>query len=591
MGDKHIFASKTYPLSSLLDDIERGDIALPDLQRPFVWKTTQIRDLFDSLFRGFPVGFILLWEITTEQRIKKIGTGEKKREPRFLVIDGQQRLTSLCSVIKNSEIINNKFEKFKPKISFNPLEAKFEVCSSAIEKDVFWINDISDFFVKTKDTTYSYITNFLKNLKRKKEISKAEEEKIAKNLGRLAAIKSYLFTVLELSSNLDTETISEVFVRVNSKGKPLNQSDFVMTVLSVYMPKLREKIERFSLEAKTVPESNKPSPYNNILQPDTDHLIRTIVAEAFSRGRLKYAHALLKGRDLETRIESEETRKQNLDLFQGAADRTLNLIYWHDFVKILKNIGIVNRPLISSALTIYFTYAFYLYGRKLQLDFQELEEFVGSWIYFSILTSRYVGSPETVFEGDIRSLKRKKEKDYFINTYKKIINSSLTQDFWEITLPNDILISSSPKNPAYLAYLMILNREDAKVLFSETRIRDVLGGEEKYKKNLIDKHHIFPANYLRKKGFKNSEINQVANFCYLEYPLNIKISDKDPKDYFPKLLERCTKKDLYYHAIPEKFWEMDYKKFLEERRRLIAKVIKDGVQKILNGTSAQKNIT
>jgi len=423
----------------------------------------------------------------------------------------------------------------------------------------------------------------LKNLKSKKEISDIEEEKITKNLESLAIIKSYRFTALELSSNLDTEMVSEVFVRVNSKGKPLNQSDFVMTVLSVYMPELRERIERFSLEAKTVPESNKPSPYNNILQPETDHLIRTIVADAFSRGRLKYAHILLKGRDPETRIESEETRKQNLDLFQKATDRALNLTYWHDFVKILKNIGIVNKSLISSALTIYFTYAFYLYGRRLQLDFQELERFVGSWIYFSILTSRYIGSPETVFEGDIHLLRRKEEKDYFINTYKEVINSELTKDFWEIKLPKDILVSSSPRNPGYLSYLMVLNREDAKVLFSETRIRDVLGGEEVYKKNLIDKHHIFPANYLKKKGLKNSEINQVANFCYLKYPLNIRISDKDPKDYFPKLLEKCTEKDLYYHAIPDKVWEMSYGDFLKERRKLISRVIKDSVQKIIYG--------
>lgn len=582
MTDKHIFTSKPYPLLNLLDEIENGDIALPDIQRPFVWKTTQIRDLFDSLFQGFPAGFILLWEITTEQRIKKIGTGDKKREPRFLVIDGQQRLTSLYSVIKNLEIKNEKFETFKPKISFNPLEAKFEVWNPAIKKDIFWIDNISDFFVKTKDTTHSYITNFLKNLKEKKEISNEGEEKITKNLERLAGLKSYLFTVLELSSDLDIEMVSEVFVRVNSKGKPLNQSDFVMTILSVYMPELRERIERFSLEAKTVPESSKPSSYNNILQPDTDHLIRAIVADAFSRGRLKYAHVLLKGRNPETRTESEETRKQNLDLFQKATDRALNLTYWHNFVKILKNIGIVNKSLISSALTMYFTYAFYLHARKLQLNSQELEKFVGSWIYFAILTSRYIASPETIFEGDLHSLKRKEEKDYFINTYKEIINSNLTQDFWKITLPNNILISSSSRNPAYLSYLMVLNKEDAKALFSETRIRDVWGGEEKYKKNLIDKHHIFPANYLKKKGLKNSEINQVANFCYLEYPLNIKISDKAPEDYFPKLLENGTEKDLYYHAIPDKFWEMDYNNFLEARRHLIAKVIRDGVQKILN---------
>jgi hypothetical protein len=578
----NIFTSKSYPLSSLLNDIENGDIALPDIQRPFVWKPTQIRDLFDSLFRGFPAGFILLWEITTEKRVKKIGVEEKKREPRFLVIDGQQRLTSLYSLIKNAEIIDQKFNKFKPKISFNPIEAKFEVYNPAIKKDIFWIDDISDFFVETKDTSHIYINNFLSKLKEKKEVSEEDEKLIAMNLGRLAAIKSYNFTALELSSILDAEMVSEVFIRVNSKGKSLNQSDFVMTVLSVYMAELREEIEKFSLESKQIPESNNPSPYNNILQPDTDYLVRVIIADAFLRGRLKYAHILLKGKDPKTRIESEETRNKNLKKFKEATDRSLNLTVWHDFVKIIKNTGIVNKSLISSSLTTYFTYAFYLSGRKQGLDFKELEEFVVSWLYFSILTSRYIGSPETIFEGDIRTLNKNRGKEHFLSEYKKIINANLTSDFWDITLPGNKLISSSSRNPAYLSYLMILNRENIKILFSETRIRDIFGGNEVYKKNLIDKHHLFPVNYLRNKELGTYDINQVANFCYLEYPVNIKISDKSPKDYFPKLMNNCTEKDLYYHAIPDNFWEMDYYKFLEERRKLIAKVLKDNIEKLFN---------
>lgn len=579
MAEKDIFKSTSYPLSKLIDDIEDGDIALPDLQRPFVWKSTQIRDLFDSLFRGYPAGFILLWEISSGERTRKIGTSEKKREPRFLVIDGQQRLTSLYSIIKNSEIVDEGFKAFKPKIAFNPLKEEFEVYNPAIGKDIFWIDDVSDLFKESG--TFSYITNFLKKLKEIKEINNEEAERIARNIERLEKIKSYPFTVIELGMNLDAEMVSDIFIRVNSKGKSLNQSDFVMTVLSVYRPGLREKIERFSLESKTVPESNIPSPYNNILQPNTDHLIRTIVADAFTRGRLRYAHVLLKGRDLKTKKESKESRDKSLKLFKQATERTLSLIYWHDFIKILKNIGIVNKSLISSALTIYFTYAFYLRARELEIDSKELEAFVGSWIYFSILTSRYIGSPETVFEADIILLTKKKDKRYFIETYKNIINSNITEDFWKTTLPNDILVSSSSRNPGYLAYLMVLNAKNVKVLFSETGIRDVLGGEEAYKKNLIDKHHIYPANYLKKKGLKPADINQVANFCYIEYPINIKISDKAPEDYFPKILKQYKDKDLYYHAIPEKFWLMKYPYFLEERRKLISKVIKKGVERFI----------
>lgn len=580
MPDKDIFKSTPYPVSKLLNDIESGDIALPDLQRPFIWKPKQIRDLFDSLYCSFPAGFILLWEIGPESaKTRQIGVEEKTREPRFLVVDGQQRLTSLYSVMKNSAIVNQKFEKFKPTISFNPLTAEFEVYNPAIGKDIFWIPDISNFFMR--ESTYSYIKDFLKNLKDKKGINDEEEKEITKNLEKLAEIKSYPFTVLELSSNLDTEVVSDIFIRVNSKGNPLKQSDFVMTVLSVYLPALREQIEKFSLLSKTLPETPSPSPYNSILQPDTDHLVRIVIADAFSRGRLKYAHALLKGRELETRTESKETRLKNLKLFERAADRALDLTRWHDSIKILKNIGIVNRSLISSSLTIYFTYALYIYAYQLGFDQEDLEKFVGAWIYFSILTSRYIGSPETAFERDLTLLKKEKTRKYFRKTYKRMINSGLTKDFWEITLPSDILVSSSSRNPAYLAYLMVLNMRGAKALFSETRIRDVFGGEEKYKKTLLDKHHIFPANYLKKKGYTNTDINQVANLCYLEFPINIKISDKGPGDYFPKLLRRCKSSELYLHAIPKNFWKMDYPEFLEERRRLVAKVIKRGVQKFI----------
>lgn len=580
MTDQAIFKSTSYPVSNLLNGIEDGDIALPDLQRPFIWKPKQIRDLFDSLFHGFPAGFILLWEIGPEvNKTKPIGMGEKKREPRFLVIDGQQRLTSLYSVIKNSPIVNKKFEKFKPKISFNPLEAEFEVYNPAIGKDIFWIDDLSEFF--TKDSDYSFIKVFLENLKSKKEVTDGEEKQIARNLGKLAKIKGYQFTVLDLSSALDTEIISDIFIRVNSKGNPLKQSDFVMTVLSVYLPEVRERIERFSLMAKTVPEPLSPSPYNKVLQPDTDHLVRTIVADAFSRGRLKYAHVLLKGRELETRTESEKSRIKNLKLFRNATDRTLDLTYWHDFVKILKNIGIVSKSLVSSSLTIYFTYAFYLYARQIKLTPEELEKFVGSWIYFSILISRYIGSPETIFERDLNLLKKKRSQLYFKESYKSIIDSNLTKDFWETALPNNKLVSSSSRNPAYLAYLMVLNMRGAKALFSETRIRDVLGGGEIYKKALLDKHHIFPANYLKKQGFTQTDINQVANLCYLEYPTNIKIADQAPKDYFPKLLRRCSSNEPYLHAIPKNFWKLKYADFLEERRHLIAKVIKRGVQRFV----------
>ena len=120
MRNNVVFNPKTYPLSNLINDIETGNIALPDLQRPFVWDSTKVRDLMDSLYKGLPIGVIILWEIIEPRRYRKINI-DNKREPRFLVIDGQQRLTSLFSIIKNKSIITKNFKKIKLKISFNPI--------------------------------------------------------------------------------------------------------------------------------------------------------------------------------------------------------------------------------------------------------------------------------------------------------------------------------------------------------------------------------------------------------------------------------------------------------------------------------------
>lgn len=584
MDDINLFSSKSFPLSNLLVEIDNGNIALPELQRPFVWKLSQIRDLFDSLYAGYPAGFILLWEMQgASEKSRMVGINKKQRGPRLLIIDGQQRLTSLYSIFKNKKIYNNQFKEIKPKIAFHPLEEKFEVADASTEKDIYWINDITEFF---NSFTHKYINNYIQKLREKIDLDPKEEQKIAESMGRLDKIKSYPFTVLELSSELDVERVSEVFVRVNSKGKSLNQSDFIMTVLSVYASKLREEIERFAAEAKKIPEQNRPSPYNNIFLPQTDHLVRIMVADAFSRGRLKYAHPLLKGRDLEKETESPEIRKKNLKKAEKAIEKALDLKNWHDYIKILKSIGIVDSSLISSGVMMSFVYALYLHTKEVGLDIKESEKFVGAWMFMAILTRRYSGSFESTFERDLQILKKKKDKNYFIETYSKIVESNLTEDLWSVRLPNEILISSSSKNPGYIAYLMTLSMRNTNVLFSSVSLKDVLGGNETYQKNILDRHHLFPVNYLKKKGIRNfKDINQVANYCYIEYPVNIQISDKAPSEYFPKLMKKygdsVTKKDLKNHALPSEFWKMNYKQFLEERRKLMAQVIKKGVKKFI----------
>lgn len=578
MRNNVVFNPKTYPLSNLINDIETGNIALPDLQRPFVWDSTKVRDLMDSLYKGLPIGVIILWEIIEPRRYRKINI-DNKREPRFLVIDGQQRLTSLFSIIKNKSIITKNFKKIKLKISFNPIVEKFEVWNAAIEKNPEWISDITSIF--NDSSTYSFVRSYLSSLKSRlfeDEIVKIEE-KIANNIEKVKNILNYPFSVLELSSDLNPEEVSEIFVRINSKGKSLNQSDFILTLMAVYWEDGRKKLEEFCKISRRIPESNKPTSFNIInIKPNPEHLVRTIVGYSFLRGRLKYAYLILKGRDFENKIISDELRKKNFEIFKDGHEKALDLTNWHDFVKIIHSAGFVSEKLISSKIAFFVSYTLYLLGKyKFYSDYTKLEKIIRKWFVFSLLTQRYTGSPESVIERDLSLFK---QQGNFEQKLEEIINSELTQDYWDITLPQRLISSSPSQNHAYLVYLASLVYDDVYVLFSDIKLRDYLNPMLKEKKKIIDLHHIFPKNYLKSLGITDvKDTNQVANLVYIEYKDNINIGDKSPKEYWPLLTKSLTEtekhKILETYALPENFWELDYAEFLRERRILMAKKIKE----------------
>lgn len=167
---KTIFKTIQYPIQTLIDDIDHGKIALPDIQRPFVWNTTKVRDLFDSIYRGYPVGYLLFWENITDKNRKDIGIDTKESNAKNLIIDGQQRLTALFSTIKGIPIIDENYKEKRIKIAFNPLKEKFEVSNVATDKDVEYISDISILF-KSDFSEYRFINEYIGKLKENQEIT------------------------------------------------------------------------------------------------------------------------------------------------------------------------------------------------------------------------------------------------------------------------------------------------------------------------------------------------------------------------------------------------------------------------------------
>ena len=143
-----LFKKVDYSLDFLIHAIELGEIGLPDIQRPFVWRPAKVRDLFDSMYRGFPVGYLLFWSNNYFHNVHQIGTGPKQAQvPHLLIVDGQQRLTSLYAVLKGLPVLTRDFQPRYINIAFRPRDGKFEVADAAIRHDPEFIPDISRFIV------------------------------------------------------------------------------------------------------------------------------------------------------------------------------------------------------------------------------------------------------------------------------------------------------------------------------------------------------------------------------------------------------------------------------------------------------------
>lgn len=585
-----VFKTTDYDIGRLMNDIEIGDLALPDIQRPFVWykKIAKVRDLFDSIYKGYPIGYLLFWENANRNDYKNIGFDEKKRKiPRFLIIDGQQRLTALYAVIKDQEIFTPDFEKKKIKIAFKPIDGSFAVGDAATDRDPEYIPNISTLW--SGDGDYIIISRFLAQLKEKRNLSHNEEKIISGNIQRLINIAKYPLTALEVSPEVNEEIVSDIFVRINSQGVPLTQADFILTLLSVFWEDGRKEIEQFCIDSRRTPDSKtRYSSFNHLVKPDPDDMLRVLVALTFNRAKMRDVYSVLRGKDFETDEYSEELRAKQFGKIQADLPDVLDNTNWQSFLKILIGTGYKDEDLISSKNAIFFSYVLYLIGKELLgLSAHELQKVTAKWFWMSSLTGRYSASPETIFEADLNKIKEL-NKEIFISGLEKMVGDNLTTDFWNITLVNH-LETSSARSPYQNAYFASLNFLGAPVLFSKKLVSDLYDPAIKTRKKRLEKHHIFPRNYLIKKyGFDankdKSKINQVANLTFLEFEDNIEISDMEPKEYFDMVKDRFSREELdgmiYYHALPDSFYMMNYEDFLTERRKLMAEIIKKGFYKI-----------
>jgi len=574
-------------IETLVSWVKSGEIAIPEIQRPFVWSSKKVRDLMDSLYQGYPIGYIIAWR-NPNIKLKDGSLSEGKK----ILIDGQQRVTALTAAIIGQQVVNKDYKKIRIKIAFNPLEEKFETLTPAIEKDRKWVDDISTVF---NGNLFDLVGNYLE------QNPDADKIKIQTVFQDLINIPKKQIGLIELSGDLDIEKVTEIFIRINSQGVELSQADFVMSKIAaneIYGGNLlRKAIDYFSHLAVA------PEFYNHIAENDKDFtqtdyfskiswlkkenddlydptykdVLRVAFTYKFSRGKISDLVSLLSGRNFETREYEEEIASNSYaTLIDGVKD-FVNETNFKRFLMIIKSAGFVTNKLIRSVNALNFAYILYLKLREQNYNPSLIERFVKRWFVLSLLTGRYSGSPESSFDFDIKNISKKDFADYL----KEIEDAQLSDAFWTAELIQRLNTSSST-SPVFNVFLASQCYFNEKGFLS----KDITV------KNLIeqrgDVHHIFPRDILKKKGLPRGQYNQVGNYVYTQSEINIKIGNKPVEKYLAEVKDQCNGGGLIYggitelnliydnlkqSAIPKTIFDMttdDYPEFLLQRRAMMA---------------------
>ncbi|MCA1563197.1 MAG: DUF262 domain-containing protein [Acidobacteria bacterium] len=484
-GRAPIFEHGQRSIASLVSDIEREVIALPDLQRPFVWEDTKVRDLLDSLFVGFPVGTLVLWHTSTDREARALGGDRPGLRATTLVIDGQQRLTSLYSVMRGVEVIDKDGSPRKISIAFRPRDGRFEVADAA----------------------------------------------------------------------------------------------------TVYHGELRDRIE----------ERSRAMSLGTVVSIDTQQLLRAVCGVAFGRARMSAVYRYLRGVDPTTGEADAAGRLERLSQLDDAAKECIEPTPWRDYLLRVQHAGFVSQALIASKNAIVNAYAFYIRGRKAGVPKNKLDELIARWVFGTLLTARYSGSSETIFEQDLARVARLNsgDADGFVRALDDALGETLTSDYWTETLVS-ALETQKGRAPAALAFRAAQVVLATRALFSDQYLRNLFTPPAHSLRAASEVHHLFPEAWLHARGIRDRRhVNQVANLADTGWHENSVIGARGPADYVPRLREKLNIDDDRWgrlcaeHALPLGWESMEYEEFLRHRRRRMTDIVRVAFRQLGGERDAQ----
>ena len=583
-----------HPIETLLTWVKSGEIAIPEIQRPFVWEATKVRNLLDSLYQGYPVGYLIAWR-NPKVKLKDGSISVGKR----ILIDGQQRVTALMASLLGQEVLTDDYETRQIQIAFNPQNETFEVTNPAIRKDSAWLPDVAQVFAANASIFQMVEAYCAAN-------PDVPRDDVYKVIEKLRGIIHNHVGIIELAEDLDIETVTEIFIRVNSAGAPLSQADFAMSKIAVnetyggnmlrkaidyfchlavapeFLPKIKKGDKAF-VESEFFDKMKWVADVNDdIYDPTYTDMLRVAFTSEFGRGKLQDLVALLSGRNFETKQYEEAIAEESFAKLKNGIHAFINKTHFDRIVMILRSARFIVSNLIGSQNAVNFAYILYLRGRSEKVPADDLERLVRRWFVMSMLSKRYSSAPESTIDFDIRQIDNRGAVAYA----DAVIPNELPDSFWTGMLPQ-FLDTSSSISPYFRCYQAAqIKLGDRGFLSRDITVADLL-------LNRADVHHVFPKKHLKDAGLSRGSYNQIANFVIAQNEINIAIGAKAPAVYFAELAEQAqggTKKyggitdkddlhaNLRMNCIPDALLTgaiTGYSDFLEERRKLMALKMKD----------------
>ncbi len=561
-------------LRNLVQDIKENRMKLPEMQRDYVWKSTQVRDLLDSLYRKYPSGTILRW--ATTERVPTRDFAIEQQEDKtylsyYLLLDGQQRLTSLSSVLKGEEVkvrdhkrpIDIYFNLDHPDKLQNLTKVSTDDDNTGLteEEEEAQVNKLDEFnertfivsnpLVRNQPNWVSVTEAFRRQYELFEEVreridsmsnlseeeKKQKRQKWSKRYQDLLKIEEYDFQVCELPSSLSYEEVTEIFVRVNSSGTKLKGSDLALAQITAKWRSTEEEKGALKEFEALATECQKFG-----WEVSVGILVRTLVSILTGQSKFKVVGEM-------TKEELQGGWKQTKKAFEHTIDYMKNAL------------GLENEEMLSSPY--FMVLLTFLNHKKNNILTSEENSLIKKWFLIANAKGRYSrGSSESMLDQDLYAVKTDNLNGLLDNLQAQFGRLDFT--------PSDF--ENKTTNSGIFKTMFTLMRHNGALDWNTAQ---QLSMNNLANRNQIEYHHIFPQNFL-KDTYDKKEIYDIANFTFIVKRTNVLISDDDPAKYLPVVFEKCGEENFKKHCIPtnRELWQIsNYKEFIKERRKLLIEMI------------------